>query len=131
MSVEVINLSTGEPGMFISNSGMAKNRYLSAAATTWAAATNSCTWNPDGVNEITIAIPTTASLTNVLVVFDAPNDVVAANWFTSGISTSNSTDLQTFVILPNSSKTFQLSSKINRIDFLPIGAACPVFVEAA
>lgn len=110
--------------------GQSHNRYLSAAALTWAAATNSCTWPSPGISEITITVPTTASLTSVIVIFDAPNDATEAAWAAAAIVTSTNSDLNYAVVLPNTSRTFIFSNPITRIDFQPQGAACPVFVEA-
>lgn len=110
--------------------GPSHNRYMSAAATTWAAGTNSCTWANPGVSEISVTVPTTTSLTNVLVVIGAPNDTYVNSAFTAGLVTTTTSDIDVFVILPNTKKTFVLSNPITRIDFLPVGAACPIWVEA-
>lgn len=110
--------------------GPSHNRYMSAAATTWASATNSCTWANPGVSEIAVTVPTITSLTSVLVVIGAPNDSYVNSAFTAGQLTTTTSDIDTFVILPNTKKTFVLSNPVTRIDFLPIGAACPIWVEA-
>lgn len=110
--------------------GQARNRYMSAAATTWAAATNSCTWPSPGVSEISVTVPTTASLTEVLVIASAPSDAYVSAAFAAGQVTSTTTDVATAVILPNTTKTFVFSSPITRLDFLPLGANCPIWVEA-
>lgn len=110
--------------------GPLQGRYLSACATTDVPATNTVTFT-SRINEVTITVPTTASLTSVMAVFDAPNDAVAAAWLTDAITTSTSTSLQAVRILPNTTQTYQLAEPgVTRIDFRAIGAACPVFVEA-
>ena len=113
--------------------GQMHNRYLSACATTDVVATNTITF-ASPITELTVMVPTTASLTSVLAVFDAPSDIVAATWLTDAVTTSTATDLQAVRILPNNTetRTFQFpESGITRVDFRAIGAACPIFVEAA
>lgn len=110
---------------------LSKNRYLSACATTDVTATNTCTWDSPGITELTVLVPTTASLTSVMAVFDAPSDLVAATWLTAGVTTSTDADLLVVRVLPALERTFYFSAPITRVDFRAVGAACPVFVEAA
>lgn len=110
--------------------GSMRGRYLSACATTDVPATNTVTFAA-AVTEVTVSVPTTASLTSVMAVFDAPSDAVAAAWLTEAITTSTAADLQAVRILPNSTRTFRFTDGITRIDFRAVGAACPVFIEAA
>lgn len=111
-------------------SGVMRGRYLSACATTDVPATNSVTFSA-AVNEVIVSVPTTASLTSVIAVFDAPSDAVAAAWLTEAVTTSTAADLQAVRILPNSTRVFRFTDGITRIDFRAVGAACPVFIEAA
>lgn len=111
--------------------GMAHNRYLSAVATTDVPATNSVSFAAPGVTEVTVILPATVGMTGLMAVFDAPNDVVAAAWLTAGVSTARDFDLQVSRMLPGTEKTFRFTDPITRVDFRAIGAATPVFVEAA
>lgn len=109
--------------------GIYQGRNLAAANTTYASASNSVTWTPGfGVTEVTISAPTTASLTGILVVFDAPNDAVAAAWLADAGSAT--TDIQYVLVEPGFPRTFQFISQITRLDVLPLGANCRVVVEA-
>lgn len=110
--------------------GQARNRYLSACATTDVPSTNTVTF-ATAVTEVTVSVPTTASLTSVMAVFDAPSDAVAAAWLTEAVTTSTAADLQAVRILPNTTRTFRFTDGLTRIDFRAVGAACPVFIEAA
>lgn len=129
-----MGLTVGMTPVYVDRTGKKgpmHNRYLSACATTDVVATNTVTFL-SGVTEVTISVPTTASLTSVLAAFDAPSDIVASTWLTDSVTTSTATDLQTVRILPNTQVVFQFDEPgITRIDFRAIGAACPVFVEAA
>lgn len=129
-----MGLTNGMTAMHVKKTGTLapmKNRYLSACATTDVVATNTVTFS-SGVTEVTVTVPTTSSLTSVLAAFDAPSDIVAATWLTDSVTTSTATDLQTVRILPNTPTTFTFDEPgIKRIDFRAIGAACPVFIEAA
>lgn len=128
-----MGLTTGLTTINVDRSGKKgplHGRYLSACATTDVPATNTVTFKT-GVTEVTITVPTTASLTSVMAVFDAPNDAVAAAWLTDAVTMSTSTSLQAVRILPNTTQTYQLDDPgVKRIDFRAVGAACPVFVEA-
>lgn len=125
-----VKTSGGHPVVEAFAMGLSRNRYLSACAVTDVPATNTVTFST-GVTEVTVLVPTTASLTSVIAAFDAPSDAVAAAWLTAAVTTTTDADLQVSRILPNSSRTFRFSDPITRIDFRAVGAACPVFVEAA
>lgn len=110
--------------------GQAHNRYMSGAATTWATATNECTFASPGVNEVTVSVPTQTNLTEVLMLADSPSDAYTNSVLTSIPATTVTTDFPMSPILPNTTKTYIFSSPITRLDFLPIGTACAIFVEA-
>ena len=103
---------------------------MSAAATTWATATNECTWVAPGVQEITIKVPTQTNLTAVQVLLDSPNDAYTSSVLTAVPATTTSSDFIQSMVLPNTQQTYILSSPITRLDVLPIGTACTIYVEA-
>lgn len=109
------------------SAGQAHNRNLAAVATTNVPATNSAIWT-SGVTDLEIVVPATASLTGVLVVYDAPSDAVAAAWLsdTGGASSDVAYDR----LLPGTTTTKQFTAGITRIDFLAIGAATIVTIGA-
>lgn len=110
--------------------GPARNRYLSACATTDVPATNTVTF-PIPVSEVTVIVPATASLTSVMAAFDAASDAVAHAWLEAGITTAKDFDLQVSRFLPNVPRTLRFSEPISRIDFRAVGAACQVYIEGA
>ena len=58
-------------------SGQSHNRNIAAASTIYASATNSATWLAT-ITDVEIVVPATASLTKVLVVYDAQSDAIAS-----------------------------------------------------
>jgi len=111
--------------------GVARGRYLSAVATTDVPATNTVTFTTPGITEVTVSVPATASLTSVLMAVDASSDAVAAAWLTAAVTTAKDFDLQAVRVLPGNVRTFRFSAPVTRLDFRAVGAATPIFIEAA
>lgn len=116
--------------------GPSHNRNIAAANTTYASATNSVQWLTGPVSDIEIVVPATASLTKVLVVYDAPSDAIAALQLADpGTPT---TDVAYDRILPGTRlfRTFsgtvpgRTAPGIMRIDVLPFGANTEIGVGA-
>ena len=111
-----------------------KNRNINAAATTYAAATNSATWtSADNVTDINIVVKsaTAAAIQNdefVLVVYDVTNEAVAAGFFadTGGISS----DIEYEMIPVGVPISRQFTSYLSRIDVLPLNDTMRVIVKA-
>lgn len=117
--------------------GQAHNRFMGAVATTWATATNECTFASPGVHEVTVTVPNTqiggtaiTLLSYVQVLADSPNDAYTLAVLTTVPTTTATTDFPPSFVAPNTSKTFTFSSRITRLDLLAFGTACPVLVEA-
>lgn len=110
--------------------GQSRNRYMSAAATTWATATNECTWVTPGVWQVTIKIPNQTNLTHVQVVTDSPNEAYLLSVITAVPATTTTSDFGPSFVLPNTQETYIFSSPITKMDFLPVGTACTIYVEA-
>lgn len=125
----MLQVSTG-------SSGLSHNRNINAASTTYASATNSAQWPLAPVTDIEIVVPATASLTKVLVVYDAPSDAIAA-LLLADIGTIN-TDVAYDWVLPGTTKIRQFSGTvpgrtapgIMRIDVLPFGANTGIGIGA-
>ena len=119
----------------VGSSGQSHNRNINAASTTYSSATNSVTWTTP-VTDIEVVVPNTASVTKVLVVYDAPSDAVASAWL-SDIGSAGA-DVAYDWVLPNSRFSRQFAGVafgrtlpgIQRIDVLPFGANTAVGIGA-
>lgn len=119
--------STGAALVATGAVGQAHNRNINAASSTYASATNTITW-VSAVTDVSVQVPATASLSYVLVVYDAPNDAVASAWLadTGGAAVDVAYDL----VQAGQTLNRQFSSGISRLDVLPVGAVTRVVVGA-
>lgn len=107
-----------------------RNRLRTGIAETYAAATNSCTWNTsDNIREITVLITATDSATApplgsenyALLAFNAASDGIAASMLTEADSASD--DAQMEKILIGKEYTFRFTTALTRLDVLPVDAS--------
>lgn len=123
--VEEIRSTAHALHVTVGSGGQTHNRNINAASSTWASATNTATWLSPGVTDISITPLVTTTQGAVqngqacLVVYDAPNDAVAAAWLAD--AGSSSTDVVYDLVMAGATLNRQFSSGISRIDVLPIG----------
>lgn len=120
----------GKPLPDIQVVSRSQNRNLNAANATYASATNSATWTSPGVNEVSITpivTLTQGGLQNAqacLVVYDAPNDAVAAAWLADIGSVNADVEYDIVFVGQTLTRTFNSPTgpaPIKRVDVLPIG----------
>lgn len=129
-----LHASNNSLSLISGSSGASHNRNIAAAATTYASATNSATWNSSlGLKEATIVVKsaTAGALQNdelCLVVFNAPSDAVASNWLSDAGAVGQ--DVQYYMVPVAVPRTFQFTDALTRVDVLPLNDTMRVIVEA-
>ena len=114
-------------GIIVGSTGPSHNRNIAAANTAYASATNSATWLVP-ITDVEIVVPATASLTKVLVVYDAQSDAIASAQLNDAGAAGS--DVAYDLVLPGTRLSRQFTGTVPgrtapgilRIDVLPFGA---------